>query len=43
MMCSYGSFNGQPDCAHGDLINGVIRQKWNWTGFVVSDCDAVNT
>jgi len=46
MMCSYGaiSINGSmvPDCGRGDLINGVIREKWNWTGFVVSDCDAIN-
>ena len=41
MMCSYGAVNGTPDCADGALINGVIRKEWNWTGFVVSDCDAV--
>ena len=40
-MCSYGAVNGTPDCADGALINGVIRKEWNWTGFVVSDCDAV--
>ena len=42
MMCSYGSFDGKPDCAHGDYLNGVIRQQFGWGGFVVSDCDAVN-
>lgn len=42
MMCSYGSFNGQPDCAHGDYLNGLFRNTWKWTGFVVSDCDAIN-
>lgn len=41
MMCSYGAVNGTPDCADGALINGVIRKEWNWRGFVVSDCDAV--
>ena len=40
MMCSYGSFNGLPDCLHGDYINGLIRAKWNWSGFVVSDCES---
>ena len=28
--------------ASGDYINGVFRDTWNWTGFIVSDCDAVN-
>lgn len=37
MMCSYGSFNGLPDCLHKDYITETIRNKWNWTGFVVSD------
>eukprot|EP01051_Picozoa_sp_SAG22_P016070 SAG22_NODE_2200_length_2844_cov_2.300911_1_plen_863_part_00 len=52
MMCSYGALNVSspasakpsamvPDCADGDLINGVLRNRWNWSGFVVSDCDAV--
>ena len=36
MMCSYGSFNGLPDCLHKDYITDMIRDKWNWTGFVVS-------
>ena len=42
MMCSYGSFNGLPDCLHGDYITDLIRHKWNWSGFVVSDCDAID-
>ena len=42
MMCSYGSFNGLPDCLHKDYITDLIRDKWNWTGFVVSDCDAID-
>ena len=53
MMCSYGALNVSspssrsdknamvPDCADGELINGVLRNHWNWSGFVVSDCDAV--
>jgi hypothetical protein len=32
MMCSYGSFNGLPDCMHKDYISGLIRDTWNWTG-----------
>jgi beta-glucosidase len=40
VMCSYNAINGVPACAEGALMNGVLRDKWNWTGFVVSDYDA---
>ena len=42
MMCSYGSFNGLPDCLHGDYITDLIREKWDWTGFIVSNCGAID-
>lgn len=41
IMCSYNAIEGVPACADGDLLNGVLRDKWNFTGFVVSDYDAV--
>jgi beta-glucosidase-like glycosyl hydrolase len=28
---------GIPTCADPNLMNGVLRTKWNWDGFVVSD------
>ena len=38
----YGSFNGLPDCMHKAYIMDLIRDKWKWSGFVVSDCDAID-
>ena len=43
VMCAYQSVNGVPMCANGFILNTVVRQSWNWTGFVISDCDAINT
>lgn len=40
VMCSYNAINGVPTCADPNLMNGVLRGKWNWDGFVVSDYDA---
>jgi beta-glucosidase-like glycosyl hydrolase len=40
VMCSYNAINGVPTCGDGNLMNGILRKKWNWTGFVVSDYDA---
>ncbi len=40
VMCSYNSINGIPTCADPNLMNGVLRGKWRWPGFVVSDYDA---
>ena len=31
---------GVPSCANGPLINGILRKRWGWDGFVVSDYDA---
>ena len=43
LMCAYQSVNGVPMCANGFLLNRVVRQEWNWSGFVVSDCDAIES
>ncbi len=40
VMCSYNSLNGVPTCANGGLLNTVLREKWGFDGFVVSDYDA---
>ena len=30
-------------CANGFLLNQVVRRAWNWSGYVISDCDAIQT
>jgi len=29
--------------SNGFILNRVVRESWGWKGFVVSDCDALNT
>ena len=42
-MCCHAamqSLNGIPTCGDANLMNGLLRGAWNWSGFVVSDYDA---
>jgi len=41
VMCVYNSVNGEPGCANDFLLGDQLRRKWGFTGYVVSDCDAV--
>jgi len=41
VMCAYNSINGQPACVNEFLLQDELRGKWNFKGYVVSDCDAV--
>ncbi|GEM71990.1 glycoside hydrolase family 3 [Sphingomonas aquatilis NBRC 16722] len=41
LMCAYNSIHGVPACASSPLINERLRRDWGFTGFTVSDCDAV--
>jgi beta-glucosidase-like glycosyl hydrolase len=42
LMCSYNAVNGVPSCANKPYLNGVLREKWGFDGYVTSDCGAVN-
>jgi beta-glucosidase len=41
VMPGFNDLGGIPMHAHGDLINGLLRDTWNWNGLVVSDYTAV--
>ena len=41
VMCAYNSINGQPACANEFLLQDQLRGRWNFQGYVVSDCEAV--
>ncbi|MDE1916860.1 MAG: glycoside hydrolase family 3 C-terminal domain-containing protein [Sphingomonadales bacterium] len=41
IMCAYNSIDGQPACASNELLKDHLRGAWGFTGYVVSDCDAV--
>jgi len=42
VMCAYNRVNGAPACASGPLLGDFLRKEWGFSGYVVSDCDAVN-
>lgn len=41
VMCAYNSVHGVPVCAADWLLDTRLRSDWGFTGFVVSDCDAI--
>ncbi len=41
LMCAYNSIHGVPACANAPLMIDRLRRDWGFTGFTVSDCDAV--
>lgn len=42
LMCAYNRYNGEATCAHDLLAKQILRGRWNFNGFVVSDCGAIN-
>lgn len=41
VMSSYNAVNGIPTTANRALLTGLLRDRWGFRGYVVSDCDAV--
>ena len=41
VMGAYNRTNGEPCCAHSYLLVDVLRKKWNFDGYIVSDCGAL--
>ncbi|KAH9492173.1 putative beta-D-xylosidase 7 [Bulinus truncatus] len=41
VMCSYNRINGIPACANSKLLTDILRNEWNFTGYVVSDEQAI--
>lgn len=42
VMCAYNAVDKQPCCANDQLMNDILRKQWNFTGYVTSDCWAVD-
>ncbi len=42
VMCAYNAVNTQPCCANDLLMNDILRHQWNFTGYVTSDCWAID-
>ncbi len=41
VMCAYNSVDGLPACANPRLLGNILREEWNFPGYVVSDCGAI--
>ena len=41
LMGAYNSVDGAPACANTYLLDTVLRGKWGFQGYVVSDCGAI--
>jgi len=42
VMGAYNRTNGEPCCAHTELLGTILRGEWGFDGYVVSDCGAIN-
>ena len=42
VMCAYNRFEGVPCCGSNELLQDILRNQWKFTGYVTSDCGAVN-
>ncbi|UJR16581.1 hypothetical protein I4U23_003481 [Adineta vaga] len=42
IMSAISAINGVPAAAHKYLLNDVLRNEWNFTGYVISDCDPIS-
>lgn len=41
LMCAYNQYNGEAACGSDLLLNRILRDDWQFDGFVVSDCGAI--
>ena len=42
VMCAYNRFEGVPCCTSDRLLINILRDKWDYDGIVLTDCDAIN-
>lgn len=42
VMCAYNRFMGDACCGSPELLRSILREKWGFKGYVVSDCGAIN-
>ncbi|MFO8020432.1 MAG: glycoside hydrolase family 3 C-terminal domain-containing protein [Promethearchaeia archaeon] len=41
VMCAYNRVNEYPACANSELLQHILREKWGFDGYIVSDCGAI--
>jgi beta-glucosidase len=43
VMCAYNRYNGDYSCENSFLLNKLLKQDWNYPGWVMSDWGAVHS
>jgi beta-glucosidase len=41
-MCAYNAYASQPCCGNDKLMVDILRNQWHFTGYVTSDCGAID-
>lgn len=41
VMCAYNRLDGQPCCGNNELLQDILRNQWQFKGYVTSDCGAI--
>ncbi|MCQ2146174.1 MAG: glycoside hydrolase family 3 C-terminal domain-containing protein, partial [Bacteroidales bacterium] len=42
VMCAYNRYEGEPCCTSERLLQDILRNKWDYQGIILTDCDAIN-
>ncbi len=42
VMCAYNAYQQQPCCGSDLLMTDILRNQWQFTGYVTSDCGAID-
>lgn len=42
VMCAYNSFRDKPCCGNDVLLSNILRNRFGFNGYVVSDCGAIS-
>jgi beta-glucosidase len=42
VMCAYNRFRGEACCGSNLLLKSILRNEWDFKGYVVSDCGAIS-
>jgi len=42
VMCAYNRFRDKPCCGNDILLSSILRKRFGFTGYVVSDCGAIS-
>jgi beta-glucosidase len=42
VMCAYNRVNNEPCCSGNTLLHSILRNEWNFNGYIVTDCGALD-